>query len=807
MDNRPDPSELEQINTLSNELSATDLFFSCNPTTLGFQTTDDLPDLEFVIGQPRAIRALELGSEVIGSGYNVFVLGQPGSGRTTLSIEYLQRKTSAGKVPDDWCYVNNFTNPHQPRALRLPPGCANEIRKDLQDLVTFCNKEIQRAFESEEYIHEKDRIVNDVKKNQEGEFLRLQEHVEKYKFIVMRTPVGIVLVPALDGKPIKPEDIEALSPDQRTKLEQLHARLSEEVEKTINHIREMARLAAEQLNQLNKSTALFVLKPSIDSLKEKFQAIPGVTAHLEAVQEDIAINAGQFRPSDGEESNPPDMQQWIKRYEVNVLVDNSETHGNPVVLESHPAYHNLLGRIEHEFIMGATRTDFTMIRPGALHRANGGYLVLPARDLLITPYAWDGLKRALKDGCIRVSELASELSLVSTVTLEPEPIPLEMKIILVGTPTIYHLLRAYDEDFAKLFKVRAEFTSVMDRSTETEHDYGLFVKSVVLDHQLPPFDASAIARIIEQSARMAEDQHKLSTRFGKISDLVRESAYWAKKDNLQSINAAMVQRSIDEAVFRSNLVEERIQEMISQGTLIIDLKGMRIGQINALSVMLVGDYAFGRPSKLTATVLPGRAGIVDIERQANLGGPLHTKGVLILSGFLGGRFAKNKPLNLSASLTFEQSYDEVEGDSASAAELLALLSAIAQVPLRQDRAITGSVNQCGQIQAIGGVNEKIEGFFETCKAAGLTGEQGVVIPLTNQRNLMLNREVIKAVTDGKFHIWGVSNIDEALSILTGRGPGNLQADGNFPKGSFNEKVVERLNEFNKVVTEISGVSS
>jgi predicted ATP-dependent protease len=434
-----------------------------------------------------------------------------------------------------------------------------------------------------------------------------------------------------------------------------------------------------------------------------------------------------------------------------------------------------------------------------LHRANGGYLVLPARDLFISPYAWDGLKRALKDGCLRVTELASELSLISTITLEPEPIPLNLKIILVGTPLIYYLLRAYDEDFAKLFKVRAEFTSIMNRSPETEHDYGLFVKSVVLDNKLPPFDASAVARIIEQSARMAEDQNKLSTRFGRISDLVREAAYWAKRENLETVNAVMVQLAIDEASFRGNLLEERIQEMISDGTLMIELNGRQIGQINALSVILLGDHAFGRPNKLTATVLPGRAGILDIERQANLGGPIHTKGVLILSGFLGGRFGKNRPLNLTASLTFEQSYDEVEGDSASAAELLALLSAIAQVPLRQDRAITGSVNQHGQIQAIGGVNEKIEGFFITCKTAGLTGEQGVIIPGTNRRNLMLNKEVTEAVSEGKFHIWSVSNIDEALSLLTECDPGTMQINGEYPNGSFNHKVVERLNDFYKTV--------
>ncbi len=779
----------------------------CDPSSLPFETTDELPDLQEVIGQPRAIRALELGAEVSGSGYNTFVLGLPGSGRTTLSREYLERKAASEAVPDDWCYVNNFENPRRPKALRLPHGRAVELRKDIQELVSRCQKDIARVFESEEYAQARDHLINETKRNQEAEFMRLQGYVEKYNFVILRTPFGFVLAPAVEGKPLKPEELEKLSEEQRAKLSQLQTKLTEEVEKAINRIKEMERAAAQQLSELNERTALFVLAPLMQALKSKYAGIESVLSHLDAIQADIVANVDRFRGGEGGggEAAQISQREWLRRYEINVLVDNSQLTGAPVILESHPSYTNLLGRVEHEVVMGATRTDFTMIYPGALHRANGGYLLIPARDLLINPYAWEGLKRALRDGEIRIVELGQLLGLLSTVTLEPEPIPLNVKVVLIGTPLLYYLLRFYDEDFAKLFKVRAEFATLMERTPETEYEYGLFVKSVVLDNQLPPFDRSAVARIIEYSSRMAEDQKKLSTRFGKIADLIREAAYWARKESLNAaqsdaasssaplvVTAKAVERAIEESIYRSNLIEERIQEMIADGTILIDTQGRAVGQVNALSVMLLGDYAFGRPSRITAAVFAGKGGVVDIERQAKLGGPVHTKGVLILSGLLGARYGRGQALSLSASLTFEQSYDEVEGDSASAAEFFALLSAIAGIPLRQDRAVTGSINQRGQIQAIGGVNEKIEGFFAICKVKGLNGEQGVIIPASNVNNLMLRQEVVQAVENGQFHIWAVHTFEEAIPLLTDLEAGELQPDGTYPEGSFNRAVVEQL---------------
>jgi lon-related putative ATP-dependent protease len=786
-------------------LALTDLCNLCHPESLNFKTTEELPDLQDVIGQPRAIRALELGSEVSGQGYNTFVLGMPGSGRTTLSREYLERKALKEMVPDDWCYINNFEHPRQPQLIRLPPGRASEFGNDLDGLIEFCKREISQKFESKEYSEERDRLVKQLKKNQEAEFIRLQEKVEKFNFLLARTPFGFALVPGVEGKPIKPEDLEKLSPEKREKLNQLQSQLGGELEKTLSQLRELEAETKNKLEELDRQTVLFLIDSPMKALRSKYDGWQSVSAHLDVIQQDIIENADKFRAKEasdpGEYLAKLSQEDWTLRYRVNVLVDNSETSGAPVVVESHPSYTNLLGRIEQEVVMGAARTNFTMIRAGAFHRANGGYLVIPARDLLVNPYAWEGIKRVLRDGEIRLVELSHQMGLASNVTLEPEPVPLAIKVVLVGTPTLYYLLRAYDEDFAKLFKVRAEFGTSMDRTPETENEYGIFVKSVVEDHRLPPFDRTAVARIIEYSSRLAENQNKLTTRFGIIADLIRESAYWSRKDDLgeadRIVTVKAVNRAIDESIYRSNLIEERIQELIANGTLLIDVTGAVVGQVNALSVAMLGDYSFGRPSRVTASAFPGKGVVVDVERQAKLGGPIHTKGVLILNGLLGWRYGGQSPLSLSASLTFEQSYDEVEGDSASTAELLALLSAIADVPLRQDRAVTGSINQHGRVQAIGGVNEKIEGFYISCKTKGLTGEQGVLIPYSNIKNLMLHQDVLEAVENGQFHIWPISTIEDGLALLTDMEPGELQDDGSYPEGTFNHAVMVRLAEFAK----------
>lgn len=770
----------------------------CDPKSLGFKNTDELPRLTEVIGQPRAFRALELGTEVAGPGYNVFALGLPGSGKTTLIREYLQRRAVDESTPEDVCYVNHFDNPHKPKLLQLPRGRGPELKKDLHALVARCEQEIPRIFQSEGYTRERGRLTESLEQLQEAELARLNKLAEDNNFLLAQTPYGVMLVPAVEGKPIKPEELEQLTAEQRAKLEKLESRLQDEVKKSLGRVQEKRRETHEKIRDLDQRSTLYAVGDLIQGLKEKYADLDIIIEHLENMKGDIVENVSQFRD---EKKEPPRtfgrvMEQDVyQRYDVNVLVDNSECKGAPVIVESHPSYHNLMGRIEHEVVLGATVTNHTLIRPGALHHANGGYLILPAREVLLNPYAWEGLQRALRDQELRIVELGTQLGLLSTATLEPEAVPLDLKVVLIGTPMLYYLLRNHDESFAKLFKVKAEFATQMDRTPETEREYALFVKAVVDDNELPAFAHTGVAKIIEYGSRLAEDQTKLSTQFGRIADLIRESAHWAKKDQHELVDDAAIEHAIDEAVYRNNLIEERIHEMMVRDALLIDVKGDVTGQVNALSVLQIGDYAFGRPTRVTATIQPGKGGVVDVEREAKLGGRIHTKGVLIISGFLAGRYGKEKPLSLSTRLTFEQSYDEVEGDSASAAELFAILSAISGIPLRQDRAITGSVNQRGQIQVVGGINEKVEGFFMTCSQKGLTGSQGVIIPKGNVPNLMLKKEVVEAVEKGAFHIWAISEVDEGLALLSDQEPGELTDEGVYPDNSFNGRVVERLEAF------------
>jgi len=772
------------------------LTLPCDPNILNFKTTDELPLLEKVLGQPRALQALEMGCEVPGPGFNIYVSGLPDSGRTTLTRDYIKRKASTEPVPDDWCYVNNFDNPYNPDVICLPAGQATILEEEIDSLITRCKQEIQRAFNSEVYINERNRLTKSLQEIQENEFEKLQASAKELNFTIVQTPAGFGLIPIVKGKPITPEELEALSDEHKKKLVALRETLELKAQETIRIIRKDNEEYFQKFKELDDYTVQFSINHLVEVAKGKFSGEEKVNELIDVIQNDIVDNAGKFHGDIADEA--PDSQ-WFNRYNINVLVDNSKLDGAPVVMESHPTYQNLFGRIEHRLVMGVSQTDFTMIHPGAMHRANGGYLLLPAREVLLNPYAWQGLERALRDGEIRILELGTQLGLISTVSLEPEPIPLSVKVILFGTPILHELLRLHDVDFAKLFKIRAEFAMVMDRTDGNTRDCALFIKSVVDENELPPFENTAVARIIEHSSRMARDQNKLSTRFGQISDLVREAAYWAKNENAEIVTAQVVDRAIQEKDYRNNLAEEMTQELIEQETILIDVSGEVIGQVNALSVSVIGDYAFGRPNRVTASVYPGSEGIIDIEKQAKLGGPIHTKGVLIISGLLGRRYGHNKPLSLTANLTFEQSYTGVEGDSASTAELCALLSAIAGIRLRQDRAMTGSINQLGEIQAIGGVNEKIEGFFMACKNKGLTGSQGVIIPQVNKRNLMLKKEVIEAVKVGNFHIWSISTLDEGLSLLTDTEIGELQADGTYPEGTFNHSVDTRLQKFQEVL--------
>jgi len=770
----------------------------CDPAELPFATTEELPPLGDIIGQTRAMRALDFGVSVASHGFNVFALGLPGSGKTTIVRKFLERKAAEEPVPPDLCYVNSFADPHRPRALRLPPGRGEELRRDMAEFVSRCRQTIPKAFESEEYEREKNRLIADLQTRQANEFERLQAYVREHGFTLVKAPGGLILTPAVNGQPLTEKELEQLNDEQREKVRRLREKLEKEMERGLRSMREAEKEIRAKLHELDARTVVFATGHLVEELKAKYAGLDEVIAYLDSVQADVVENAGDFRkPEEGEAAGPMALlaalpRPTFTRYQVNVLVDRSGSQGAPVVVESNPTYYNLIGRIEHQAALGAIYTDFTLIKPGALHRANGGYLIIPARDVLINPFAWDALKRAIKDRCIRMEELGAQLSLVSTVTLEPEPIPLDVKIVLIGNPLLYYLLYAYDEDFQKLFKVKADFATMLDRTPENVMQYALFVAAICRQEGLRPFEREAIAAVVEHGARLAGDQEKLSARFGEIADLLHEADFWAGRNGNGHVTAADVRRAIQEKRHRSNLVEERLQEVIAQGTLMIDVTGEAIGRANGLSVVELGDYAFAYPGRVTAVVAAGRAGVVDIEREVKLGGPIHSKGVLILTAYLGHKYGQEQPLSLTASLVFEQSYGMVEGDSASATETFALLSALSGFPLKQSIAVTGSISQHGQIQPVGGVNEKIEGFFDACKARGLTGEQGVIIPAGNVRHLMLREDVVEAVRAGQFHIWPIRTVDEGLELLTGRPAGERGPDGAYPEGTVNRAVVERL---------------
>ena len=777
------------------ELLPESLYHKCDPEIFKFKTTDELPELEKVLGQPRALSALELGCEVTGPGFNIYVSGLPDSGRTTLTRDYINRKAEKEPVPPDWCYVNNFENPYRPRTIQLSQGKASVFKEELKELIDRCRQEIQSAFLSEEYINERNNLTKTSQDQQEEVFKQLKETARESNFTILRTTSGYKIIPTVKGKPLSPAELDQLSEENQRKLEDLQETLEKGVIESVQVIREIAEKYHQEVEKLDVYTSRYAIDHLIKAVKAKFSGINEVLEHIDSIEIDIIENTEKFLENDKKSIESP----WMNRYGVNVLVDNSELEGAPVIIEGHPTYQNLFGRIDHHLIMGVSRTDFMMVRPGAFHKANGGYLLLPAQETLLNPYAWQGMKRTLRDGEIRILELGSQMSLISSASLEPEAIPLSIKVIFFGTPKLHELLRNHDVDFEKLFKIRAEFATLMDWTDENTLDYALFIKSVIVENHLLPFGKTAIARVIEHSSRMTGDQQKLSTQFGKISDLVREAAYWAHKTGKQKVTAEQVDRAIEEREYRHNLSEELIQDRIKRETILIDVSGKAVGQTNALSIQMTGDYLFGRPSRVTASVSPGNKGIIDIEKQADLGGPIHTKGVLIISGFLGRRFGQNKPINLTARVTFEQSYSGVEGDSASLAEISALLSAISDIPLRQDLALTGSINQLGNVQAVGGINKKIEGFYATCKNKGITGSQGVIIPHTNQSNLMLKKEIVESVKLGKFHIWPVTDLDEAIWLLAGIPPGELQANGSFPDGTFNKAVNDRITLYKKLV--------
>lgn len=783
------------------ELPAEKLRKACDPLSLGFSSTSELIPKAGIIGQTRALKALQFGLGMKERGFNIYVAGAPGTGRTTAVQSFLEEVAKGQPVPPDWCYVNNFRDSYRPKALKLPPGKGKEFQSDVKGLVEEARVAIPRAFESEQYTAKREGIGEGFSKRREELFNKLAERAQAEGFALKATPMGLMIIAVVDGKPLSEQDFMSLTPEAKQELIKKREGLEVELKGVSKQLRLMEREVNEGLKALDREVALSSIGPLMNELMEKYKGLSEVVGYLTEVQDDMVDNIAQFRPEQGAQPSPIPMP-WLKelafrKYQVNVIVDNSGLTGAPVIIDFNPTYVNLFGRIEKESQFGAFFTDFTLIRGGSLHSANGGYLVMHADDLLTNLFSWDGLKRALGDGKITIEEAGERLGIMVTKSLMPDPIPLAAKVILVGNPFLHSLLYAYDEDFRELFKVKADFDTRMDRTDENMKAYLGSLCLVCGKEGLRHLDVGATARIVEHSSRLAEDQEKLSTRFSEIADLMREANYNASLDNSPLITAAHVQKAIEDKVYRSNLIQERIGEMIANGTIMIDTLGEMVGQVNALSVTGTGDFTFGIPNRITASLGLGREGIIDIEREVKLSGPIHSKGVMILSGCLANKYAHNKPLTLSARLVFEQSYSEVEGDSASSTELYALLSRLSGLPIKQSIAVTGSVNQRGEVQAIGGVNEKIEGFFGVCKAKGLTGDQGVMIPAANVRNLMLKEEVVAAVKEGKFHIYPVKTIDEGIEILTGVKAGERREDGTFAEDSVNGLVDKHLMELAK----------
>jgi lon-related putative ATP-dependent protease len=789
------------------ELTAAQLCRRFDPQALNFDTTAGLKPLENIIGQKRAISALRFGLGIQETGFNIFVSGPAGIGKMTAVQSFVEAVARSRSTPADWCYLNNFDDPNQPRTLSLPAGRGHQFKQDMKDLIEHVRRSLLRAFESEGYTSKRDEVMQEASREQESMFAQLAQRANKAGIALQVTPMGMAMIPMLGDRPLKENEFQALPPDKRAEFIHRREELEVELQAVMKKGRELEKSTQAKLQALDEQVANYVVGQLFDELKEPYHDAPAVLAYLAAVQQDILANIDRFK-SEQPQPKPvngdgiPIPAPWLRdlpfrKYAVNLLVDHAQQTGAPVVVLLNPVYNNLFGHIERENQFGALYTDFTMIRPGALQRANGGYLVARMEDLLKNPLSWDGLKRALRGHEAQLEEPGDLLGFMMTKTIKPQPIPLDVKVILVGPPHLFSLLQVYDDEFTELFRVRADFDTSMPASDENIQDCIGFMATLCHKENLKHLDGPGAALLLEHAARLAEDQQKLSTHFGALAQVMREASYWAAQDNASSIGAPHVRKALSEKIYRSNLIQERIQEMIARNLLLIDVEGQSVGQVNGLSVLALGDFQFGRPSRITASIAPGREGIVDIEREVELGGPIHSKGVLILNGYLNQQFAQEHALSLSAHLVFEQSYEGVEGDSASSAELYALLSALAGVPVRQGLAVTGSVNQRGIVQAIGGVNEKVEGFFDVCKAKGLTGEQGVLIPQSNLQNLMLRDDVVEAVQRGQFHVWGVSTIDEGIELLTGMPAGVRDAEGRLPVDSIYGKVAFRLEAYHE----------
>jgi lon-related putative ATP-dependent protease len=797
-------------------LKPEDLYTPTDPASFKFETTAELAPLEEIVGQDRAVESVKFAVGMSGDGYNLFALGPEGTGKKSLVESILAEKAAKQPVPSDWCYVNNFDDPHLPQALELPPGKGRPLQADMQGLIIDLRTAIPAAFETEDYRNQKEAIEEQLKKKNEEIFTEFQDRANKANIIMIRTPTGMGLAPVANGEILKPKEFEALSKKEQKRRTTAIEKMQKELEDILHKIPKWEKQSRQQLRDHNRKVTQVVVGHMIEDLKEAWQEIPAVPEYLDAVRDDVVKTAGEFMATDqspegmiaglAPQRQHGEADDTFRRYQVNVMVDNGENPlaegssgstpaGAPVVYEDHPTLPNLIGRIEHMSQFGALLTDFTMIKPGALHRANGGYLILDARKTLLAPFTWETLMRALDSKHIRIESPAEALGWVSTVTLEPEPIPLNVKVMILGEPRLYYLLSRLDPEFRELFKVAADFDNRMDRDESSAHNYARLIATLTKRDDLHTLNRAAVARVVEHGARLAGDSEKLTAHMASIVDLVRESDYWARETGAEVIGPEHITKAIQSREYRSDRIRERIQEEIERGTMLIETDSEVTGQVNALSVIQLDHFSFGRPSRVSCRVRMGKGEVVDIEREVALGGPLHSKGVMILSSYLASRYSKDSRLSLSASLVFEQSYGDIDGDSASSAELYALLSALSGVPIKQSLAVTGSVDQMGRVQAIGGANDKIEGFFDVCQRRGLTGEQGVLIPASNVKHLMLREDVVEAVGKGLFNIYPIETIDQGIEMLTGVEAGTLDEKGVYPLGSVNRAVAKRLKDF------------
>ncbi len=788
----------------SKELSYEMLKNECKPDILPFDDTSQLEPLDDLIGQERAKRAMEFGLAVKSKGYNIYISGLTGTGKTSYAASCIKKAAAGGKVPDDWCYVYNFEKPNQPLALNLPAGMGRTFQKDMEEFIKTLKSERAKAFDSEDYEREKSAILKEFQEKRNALLEQLGNEAEKYGFKAKVTNAGIYFLPVIDGKTLSEQEYGALDNEARQEINRKSETVQLEAMSALRKIKNIEKEAEEKVEEWEQKVAMFAMGIQFSDLKEKYRDFPKVIEYLEKVRTNILENLDDFRDEDSDRRPPLPLFKRISgshtdKYKVNLLVDNGGLTGAPVIVDFNPTYSNLVGKLEYENEFGSLVTDFTMIKPGLLHLANGGYLVLQAKDVLTNLQSWDALKRVLKTGRVAIENMGEQLGLATFSTLKPEPIPVDMKVVLIGNDMLYHLLYELDEDFKKFFKVKVDFDDEMERNEENILKLARFISGFCRREKALHFDRTGVARVVEYSSRHIEHKEKLSTRFNDLVEILIEANTWAQVEGCGLVTGEHVKKAIAEKEYRSNKYNSRMLELLSEGTMMIDTEGEVVGQVNGLSIIDLGDYVFGRPSRITATTYMGESGIVNIEREVDMSGTFHSKGVLILSGYIGQKYAQEIPLSLSASLCFEQLYSGVEGDSASSAELYAILSSLSDAPIKQSIAVTGSVNQKGEIQPVGGVTRKIEGFFELCRMRGLNGRHGVIIPHQNIRNLMLKDEVIEAVKKGLFHIYPVRTIDQGIEILTGIKAGEKGPDGTFPPDTINYRVYRKLRRFAETV--------